>query len=187
MSVEYNDYLVQHRNNVRKAFDWIKENCPRLVPEGFDNGTGNHEWEIRINHDESKTKSDEYKAYDAYFYGGNRSAAVVENFNHAWLRHIHRNPHHWQHWLLAKDEGGMTPLEMPYGFILEMICDWWSFSWQKGDLYNIFDWYEMHSSVMQLGVKTRKTVEDILASIKERLKILALSPEREEEKENEFV
>ena len=36
-----------------------------------------------------------------------------------------------------------TILEMPYDYIIEMICDWWSFSWQSGNLYEIFKWYEM--------------------------------------------
>ena len=43
-----------------------------------------------------------------------------------------------------------------------MICDWWSFSWQKGDLGEIFNWYDEHSDYIKLSPKTRKTVEDIL-------------------------
>lgn len=41
------------------------------------------------------------------------SYEVVENFNRAWLLHIHRNPHHWQHWVLINDdpELGETVLE----------------------------------------------------------------------------
>ena len=58
---------------------------------------------------------------------------------------------------------------MPYHFVIEMICDWWSFSWKSGDLTGIFDWYEKHKE-MKLHPKTRKLVEDTLNRIKEELK-----------------
>ncbi len=30
-------------------------------------------------------------------------ARIDLGFNTAWLKHIHRNPHHWQHWVLFED------------------------------------------------------------------------------------
>ena len=62
-----------------------------------------------------------------------------------------------------------TILEMPYDYIVEMICDWWAFSWAKGNLYEIFNWYAEHSEFMKLAPRTRETVEDILDKIKNRL------------------
>ena len=56
-------------------------------------------------------------------------------------------------------------LEMPIEFVVEMIADWWSFSFKKGDLSEIFGWYDKHKD-MKLHPKTRKLVEDILARIK---------------------
>ena len=50
-----------------------------------------------------------------------------------------------------------------------MICDWWSFSWKSGNLHEIFDWYKMHEKHMILSDYTRKTVEDILDKIKNKL------------------
>ena len=58
---------------------------------------------------------------------------------------------------------------MPYCYILEMICDWWSFSWSQGKLDEIFNWYDEHSKYMKLAPDTRKTVEDILDKIKVKL------------------
>ena len=58
---------------------------------------------------------------------------------------------------------------MPYNHILEMICDWWSFSWSKGDLTEIFKWYDAHKAHMKLGKKTRQTVEDILDRIRTKV------------------
>lgn len=166
MSLAYDNYLEQHKSNVHKGFEWIRDNLPELI-EGFND---NFEWQIGIAHDQSKTQSDEYTAYDNYFYG-NRSYQVVQDFNKAWLLHIHRNPHHWQHWILINDNPneGEIILDMDYVYILEMICDWWAFSWNSGDLTEIFKWYDQHKDYMKLSDKTRKTVEDILQKIKEKL------------------
>lgn len=168
MSAQYDLYLQKHKANVHKSFEWIRENLPELL---LNLNTENIEWQIEFAHDASKSDPDEYEAYDAYFYGGNKSFKVVQNFNKAWLLHIHRNPHHWQHWILIHDDPNEpeTILDMPYNYILEMICDWWSFSWRKKNLFEIFNWYDEHKDYIKLSDKTRKTVEDILNRIKEKL------------------
>lgn len=168
MSYGYDQYLVDHKANVRKGFEWLCENLPEVV-----NPKEKFEWQICVNHDFSKNDPDEYDAYDKYFYGGSnkRSYEVVQNFRMAWLNHIHKNPHHWQHWILINDdpEEGEIILDMEYLYIIEMICDWWAFSWQKGNLTEIFGWYDEHKDYMKLGDKTRKTVDDILGKIKKKL------------------
>lgn len=166
MSNEYDLYLEQHKSNVAKGFKWLTENFPEVV-----NSENNLEWQICINHDHSKTEQDEYEAYDRYFYGGNRSYSVMQEFNYAWLRHIHRNPHHWQYWILINDnkELGENILDMPMNYIIEMICDWWSFSWSTGDLYEIFKWYDERKEYIKLSEKTRKSVENILKKMKKKL------------------
>ena len=166
MSAQYDQYLENHKTNVKKAFEWIKENLPERLVGHYD-----YEWQICFGHDESKTKPDEYEAYDAYFYGGNRSYQVVQNFKRAFLTHIHRNPHHWQHWVLIQDDPDEDEiiLDMPYNYILEMICDWWSFSWAKGNLKEIFTWYDEHKQHMKLSSFTRYYVESILNEIEEKL------------------
>lgn len=165
MSIQYDNYIKQHKANVRKGFEWIRDNLPELII-----GSHDYEWQI-LNHDWSKTKSDEYEAYDAYFYGGNRSHQVVEDFKRAWLTHIHRNPHHWQHWILVNDDPneGEIVIDMPHNYILEMVCDWWAFSWNSGNLYEIFKWYDELKDYIKLSEKTRKTVEDVLEKIKAKL------------------
>lgn len=165
MSAKYNQYLREHIDNVQKAFKWLETNLPELVgPE--------HNFVNIIEHDLSKYTSAEYMAYDLYFYSDVKADWIVERFNKAWLHHIHHNPHHWQHWVLIEDDGDekFKALEMPYNYIIEMICDWWSFSWKKGDLNEIFEWYDKHEHRMKLGRYTRRTVEDILAEIKFKLK-----------------
>lgn len=165
MSVEYELYLERHRANVYKGFVWIQENLPEVLADE------DIEWQIKFDHDSSKNEPDEYEAYDRYFYGNNISYQVVQDFKQAWLLHIHRNPHHWQHWVLINDEPeeGEIVLEMPYNYILEMVCDWWAFSWEKGDLTEIFKWYNEHRDYMKLHPNTRKNVEDILSQIHDKL------------------
>lgn len=172
MSYEYDRYLQQHRNNVKRGFEWLLTNLPTVLT-----GQPDASWQIIFDHDSSKNNDDEYLAYDAYFYGNNRSYEVTEEFKRAWLLHIHRNPHHWQYWVLNNDDPneGEVILDMPYNYIIEMICDWWSFSWQKGNLGEIFNWYDEHSDYIKLSPKTRKTVEDILEQMRNRLGLNTLS------------
>ena len=179
MSIGYDLYLEQHKANVRKGFEWIKENLPELIIAipGVD-----YEHQICFGHDTSKSDPEEYDAYDAYFYGGNRSYEVVQNFNKAWLRHIHHNPHHWQHWVLINDnpDEGEIILDMPYNYVIEMICDWWAFSWLSDNLREIYSWYDEHKNYMKLSDRTRATVGDILLKIQLRLTELEAAKESED-------
>lgn len=159
MSKEYTTYMYEHIGNVEKAYTWLKDHIPNIR-------------EIQLSdHDDSKFSEEEYEAYDKYFYGGNKSYEVVENFKYAWLHHIHTNPHHWQYWVLINDEPeeGIVALDMPDEYIIEMICDWWSFSWKTGNLSEIFDWYDKHKEHMILSDTTRSKVEGILDQIKRKL------------------
>lgn len=168
MSARYDEYLKEHKDNVSKAFDWLREETPEVFPDS--NTLHACEHLCHYEHDSSKELLDEYDAYDEYFYG-NRSFAVVQNFNKAWLLHIHRNPHHWQHWVLINDDPdkGEILVDMPDENIIEMICDWWSFSWKQEKLDEIFTWYDDHKDHMKLSDYTRLRVEYILDVIKTRL------------------
>lgn len=165
MSREYDEYLEQHRANVLRGFKWFEENLPDIFPPNI---YAKAVQQVEMEHDKSKDDPEEYDAYDAYFYGKQRSQKIIDDFNRAWLRHIHLNPHHWQHWVLIHDDEPEEVLPMPMEYIIEMICDWWSFSWKTGKLTEIFDWYEKHKD-MKLNPETRKTVEDIFAKMKQKL------------------
>lgn len=165
MSAEYNEYLTNHIMDVNRAYSWLRRNLPDVAnDEGFTTllSIGSH--------DDSKYDYEEYEAYDEYFYGI-KTKEVKDAFNYAWLHHIHNNPHHWQYWVLINDDpkDGTIALDIPYKYVIEMICDWWSFSWREGNLYEIFDWYEDHKNHMILSDNTRELVEEILSQIKEKL------------------
>lgn len=170
MSKEYDSYLRDHLANVRKGIEWFYDHG-MIDEEQLDQKSLISYIE---KHDASKFTDDEYGPYDEYFYGkrGKTAAeisAIDEAFDYAWLNHIHQNPHHWQHWVLFKDDGGTKGLEMPELYVYEMVADWWSFSWKEGKLDEIFDWYEKHKDKMILHPKTRKLVEKILEIIRDEL------------------
>lgn len=185
---EYNNYLTEHIGNVQNAFNWLQENLPEVLSE--DNYIDEESYygeleDIIERHDESKYNkipdtehyydlACEWDAYNDYFYG-EKTDAVKASFDKAWLAHIHANPHHWQHWLLQNDDPkiGLRVLDMPYVFCIEMICDWWSFSWKTGNLTEIFDWYNKNKAGIILSDKTKKTVESILDQIKDKLDSLS--------------
>lgn len=171
MSARYDLYLQEHKVNVLKGLEWIKENLPDILLDipGVDYGH-----QIGYKHDESKSLPDEYVAYDAYYYGNNKSYEVVQKYNIAWLVHLHRNPHHWQHWVLINDDPkeGEKLLDIPYNYIIEMICDWWAFSWKAGNLKEIFKWYSERKDYIKLSNNTREIVDWILGLMEQKLEEL---------------
>ncbi len=184
MSKEYDAYIRIHKSCVVlgylwfsiKAYDEVMDVLPDLITINRD------DLSIQmLDHDKSKYQYIEYKAYDDYFYGnkGLTKDQIETDFNKAWLHHIHKNPHHWQHWVLIEDDNGLGKgLDIPDNYILEMICDWWAFSWKKfidgkmqnvSDLKEIFEWYDKHKDIMVLNKTTREKVESMLDIIEGRL------------------
>ncbi len=78
-----------------------------------------------IVHDLSKFLPDEWFPYANYFYANpfkpkrNETGYYKpydtgdEDFDLAWLKHQKRNPHHWQYWVLPKDNEGEFVLQEP--------------------------------------------------------------------------
>jgi len=101
--LKYMRYIRLHRRYVREA-------CALLgVP-----------WRGLL-HDLSKLRLSEWRPYAEYFYGeypqsrteawkGNPPPKVSDAFQRANLTHIHRNQHHWAHWLLHHDDGSIQCL-----------------------------------------------------------------------------
>lgn len=162
--MKYYDYLESHIAGVNKALDWLIKNIPSICSEYDEDELK----DLILAHDKSKYSEEELHAYANYFYG-NKTAEVKENFDYAWLHHQHNNPHHWQYWLLQNDEDGLKILEMPQIYMIEMICDWWAFSWVKNDLSEIFTWYDKNKKKIKLHEKSRKFVEDTLDKIKKTI------------------
>ena len=160
MSKAYTNYIVEHCDYVARVYYFLVEH--KIIKDEFIH---------RIkNHDLSKWSDEEYKAYDKYFYGKNPDE-VKEQFNNAWLHHIHHNPHHWQYWVLINDDDGTQALEMPEEYVIEMFCDHAAFSFKSGNLTEVEDWYKAHKTTMMLHENTKIFYEDLLkkylAAVKE--------------------
>ena len=162
----YDKYLEEHISNVKRGFNWLYENLPELF-EGYD---ADYLGALIARHDDSKYDVDEYYPYCEYFYGNNPDTKeTLENYDYAWLHHHHNNPHHWQHWVLKEDSGKVKILEIPYEYIIEMICDWWAFSWKENNLYELFTWYENNTEKYLFHEKSKEQIEHILKILKCKL------------------
>lgn len=162
---KYFNYLQEHISNVQKGFDILIEKCPIIFIGLSNDFMKNLKIQI-INHDLSKYREEEFNAYCDYFYGEEKTDCIINEFDLAWLKHQHNNPHHHQYWILKQDDGQFKTLKIPLNYIIEMVCDWWAFSIKKGDLQEIQNWYLNNKDKMILENETRQTVETILKFIK---------------------
>lgn len=78
-------------------------------------------------HDLSKFGPAEFIPSAKYFQG-NRSPIEVEKescgYSLAWQHHMGHNPHHWEYWIDFASDGSIVANEMPYKYVVEMVCDW---------------------------------------------------------------
>lgn len=176
MSYEYDLYLIEHKTNVMRAFSWLEENVFTVGNDlGIDAFVFDPVAHSISRHDNTKYSIEEYNAYDRYFYEDpddpDKRDHSIRQLNKAWLHHIHNNKHHWQHWVLINDDPGLglEALPMDRKYVVEMICDWWSFSWADGNLHEIFDWYDVNRDYIFLHDDTRELVENILDAMKRKL------------------
>lgn len=120
-----------------------------------------------ILHDLSKFLPSEWFPYAEFFYGEGQhtpeDAALVDaRFDRAWLLHQHRNPHHWQYWVLRNDSGTTVPIPMPHDCILEMLADWEGAGIAITGRREYVQWYHKNKGAMVLHPQTRAMVEHLL-------------------------
>ena len=150
---EYDAYIRQHTQNVQKCYEQFIR--PILTDEALCSRCD----EVVSQHDASKWNPDEYDAYAHYFYID--EVKDERSFDYAWLAHQHKNPHHWQSWVLMRDSGEKTPLDMPEEYIIEMLCDWSSFQYRVPGS-TAANWYTEHSGEMTLSENTKQTIDRYL-------------------------
>jgi hypothetical protein len=121
-------------------------------------------------HDLSKLTLHEFLPYAVWF--NQRPTDPVEvriaenDFNKAWLSHIHSNPHHWQHWILRLDSGGVEVLRMEEKYVREMVADWIGVGLTIGKgPDNAREWYLRNRETMSLHPQTRNRVEVLLGVV----------------------
>ena len=136
-----------------------------------------------ITHDLSKFLPSEFSPYANYFHNTDGSSKVIRDktgyyqaaetgdpkFTVAWLYHQNRNPHHWQFWVLALDDGGTLPVPMSEKYAKEMVCDWVGAGKAQGYIsppgnryMETRSWYTKNKDNMVLHEDTRRYVESII-------------------------
>jgi len=149
-NAKYASYVARHKFFVFKAGLQMKAPIWRLVI-----------------HDYSKLSRAEWGPYVRRFYGGRPGVPVTDDdsddFRRAWLHHQHRNPHHWQAWILRQDDGQMKVLRMPEHFAREMVADWMGAGRAITGRWAVYEWYQGGAGeAMLLHPETRKFVESLL-------------------------
>jgi len=110
-------------------------------------------WRLLL-HDLSKFSPIEFKAYKKKFFYKN---CPKDEWDRAWLHHVHKNPHHWQHWVL-KDR----PLIMDETYIREMVADWFAAERSYKGSWDIQNWLSKKYPNMKLHPETRRILKTIL-------------------------
>jgi hypothetical protein len=134
-----------------------------------------------VKHDWSKFLPSEWFPYANYFYGpeGEKVRAAREEtggyykpydtgdekFDFAWLLHQKRNDHHWQWWIIPKDDGGFKTMPMKEKAWREMICDWRGAGRAQGYGDNTPIWYKQNKENMIIHSFTRHQIEQKLVNI----------------------
>jgi len=118
-----------------------------------------------LTHDLSKFLPSEWFPYANFFYdvapdGGNRPG-YEEAFDLAWLKHSHRNKHHWQYWRLREDDGGTKLIPMPLKYVKEMLADWRGAGKAQG-LTELGPWYEKNWRKITLALETRDLLHSLM-------------------------
>jgi hypothetical protein len=137
-------------------------------------------WRLIV-HDMSKFRPSEWGPYTRFFYGPTRresdapgpaEAEATDAFDRAWLLHQHRNPHHWQHWVLREDSGATKLLDMPDPLVREMVADWIGAGWviknRQGfeDAFRgMLEWWAEKRQFILLSGATRQRVFGIMEDV----------------------
>jgi hypothetical protein len=144
--------IEEHKDNVRQFAEWLRGQLPEIF-EGVDLDAFN---ELIQEHDDSKFSEEEFEPYAQKWF--NNSGKTLE-YEEAWKHHWMNNEHHPEFWLGE---------DMPYIYILEMICDWGSFSIKSGDLRELSKFYyekAKDDEEKNLSENTKEIIEDILTKI----------------------
>ncbi|RMG93170.1 MAG: hypothetical protein D6706_15880 [Chloroflexi bacterium] len=134
---------------------------------------------VGLLHDWSKFLPDEWIPYANYFYGSEVGISRGRDetgyykpgesgddaFDLAWLKHQHRNPHHWQYWVLIQDDEDTRVLPMPDRYRKEMLADWRGAGRAQGSKISTKEWYLKHRDKMILHPDTRHWIESQLGAV----------------------
>lgn len=125
-------------------------------------------------HDLSKYSYAEFHESVKYFQG-NRSPYMYEKehfgFASGWMHHKGRNRHHWEYWYDMID-GIWQPLEMPFNYFVEMVCDRVAacriYQKQNYTKESALQYYLSRNDRLYMHPNTAKHLEEVLRDISVR-------------------
>ena len=154
----YIRYITQHRKKVKEAYEII---LPKLKNSGMIDEETLKNLSNNINdHDLSKFRQNELVPYANYFFG-EKNQENKEKFKQAAIIHKSRNPHHPEYWMNKKGE----TQDMPIEYIVEMLCDWWSFGLAQNKPDEIFEYYNRNKDKYKFSKKITAKIDKLLAII----------------------
>ncbi|WP_308721954.1 DUF5662 family protein [Paenibacillus polysaccharolyticus] len=115
-----------------------------------------------IFHDLTKFCPHEFFPYAIKFYSDRKDEVTELRWKKAWLHHQNHNKHHWEYWIVNRNTKEALP--MPQKYIIEMVCDWRSFTRKWGRRVKDSNLAEriMNSEDIILHPKTRESLEQLL-------------------------
>jgi hypothetical protein len=152
---EYKNYIIEHKKRVMEFANWLLTYCRELF-EGVDIDVF---WNLIKEHDDSKWSEEEFEPYARFWYNDSEHYDYDPEYEAAWEHHYMNNEHHPEYW---------AGEDMPYIYILEMICDWGSFSIAKKDFKELSDYYyneAKEDDEKNLSDATQEIIEDIISRI----------------------
>ena len=157
----YIKYIVEHKKNIEKAFEEMRENS--LIFQRYDDDILNALWERVLVHDESKYSEEEFIPYRKNFFPIN--AEEKENnkldFDKAWEHHWKNNSHHWQY---RKNKTSFNKDNKEEVLdVLENVLDWMAMGYKFND--RPYQYYENNKNNIVLCDDERKYLEDLIYNI----------------------
>lgn len=160
---QYKEYIDNHRANVKKAWDNMKNNhkCVAIISKQVTANSIRSLVEMIDNlvdkHDLTKYEAEEFDAYRRNFYPINdeEKESAKEDFTKAWVHHYSKNLHHWDWWYKTGNQENM-----PFTYCVEMVCDWIAMGYHYNNTAT--EWYEKEKDNIHLGIDQRQFVEKLM-------------------------
>lgn len=147
----YKKYIKEHIKNVNIAWKGLRIYIDCLTAEDYYDIDS-----LITKHDKSKYSKEEFEGYRQFFFPCDNDIKNKDSFINAWNHHQKTNPHHWQYWLMYEGEKTKA-LEMPFKYIIEMLCDWLAMSIKFNNKPS--DWYRDNRDKIFLNDTTQIITE----------------------------
>ncbi len=148
---EYLDYLEEHIENVRLAFDSLSRACDGMWWVG-DDYTWHQLRQDIVYHDISKFSKEEFTQYRKSFFPVGKEKKDQSAFNNAWTHHKENNNHHHE-----------TLNSFPA--IVHMVIDWTAMGYKFNGTAQ--EYYEANKEKIQLTDEQIKFMYEVFDKIAE--------------------